>query len=201
MRGWPEVFLASIALLAGQQSSAQQSNANPLNSSGSVTVGGRMAAYLIRHLPPSSFPDLPQAVEASLEQRGCLIPQTFEAHHPENVAHGSLERVGSSDWAVLCSTDGTVSLLVFFASAAPGAGPVVLASAPETERLEPDNTGALGFNWSIDAASPRQVHEAQAGLDPRPPMVDHDALADAVLDRRSVYHFYAKGGWTLLEMP
>ena len=59
----------------------------------------------------------------------------------------------------------------------------------------------LGFNWGIDPASPTQVHEAQAGLEPRPVLVDHDALADATVEHRTLYHFFAKSAWTLLEMP
>lgn len=164
-------------------------------------VRGQATPYLIRHLPVSSFPGLPEAVQDELNRRGCLIPQTYEAHRPENVVHGSLEQPGSSDWAALCSADGTVSLLVFFASR-PAQDPLELASAPETERLQthpPDNV--LGFNWGIDAATPEDVHEAQAGLDPRPPRVDHDALADSTVDRRTIYHFYARGAWTLLDMP
>jgi hypothetical protein len=78
----------------------------------------------------------------------------------------------------------------------------VLASAQETERVQAhDASGVLGFNWGIEAASPARVREAQAGLEPRPPAVDHDALADFTVDRRTHYHFYAKNAWTLLEMP
>jgi len=129
-----------------------------------------------------------------------MIPQTYEAHHPENVVHASLERAGSSDWAVLCSAEGTVSLLVFFSSAP--SKMAVLASAPETERLQThDPTGVLGFNWGIDPASPAQVREAQSGMKPRPLRPDHDSLADSVVEHRTVYHFYVKNAWTVLEMP
>jgi hypothetical protein len=38
-------------------------------------------------------------------------------------------------------------------------------------------------------------------MERRPPRLDHDALADSVVDRRTVYHFYAKSVWTLVEMP
>ena len=187
-------------LPAGVYSAARQSFA-PLNVSGQVVVDGQSVPYLIRHLPPASFPSLPPAVRAALDSRGCLIPQTYEAYHPENVIHAGLERAGSTDWAVLCSVKGMASLLVFFASRSP-AQPFELASAPETERLQLNTTtNVLGFNWAIDAASPQQVHEAQAGLDPRPPLIDHDALADSTVDRKTIYHFFAKGSWTLLGMP
>ncbi|HME58942.1 MAG TPA: hypothetical protein VKF63_11440, partial [Terracidiphilus sp.] len=156
--------------------------------------------YLIRHLPVSSFPDLPDELVALLNRRGCLIPQTYEAHHPENVIHASLERPGSSDWAVLCSAQGTVSLLVFFSSDPTRL--LVLAAAPETERLQAhDPSGVLGFNWGIDPASPEQIRQAQAGLLHRPAPVDHDALADSLVDLHTVYHFYLKNSWIVLEMP
>ena len=105
-----------------------------LTESGQILVGGQMTRYLIRHLPVSSFPALPAAIQGQLDLRGCLIPQTYEARRPENVVRASLERTGSSDWAVLCSAKGTVSLLVFFGGD-PG-HPFTLASAPETERLQ-----------------------------------------------------------------
>jgi hypothetical protein len=170
-----------------------------LTESGQIVVAGHATPYVIRRLPVSSFPGLPAAVQGLLNRRGCLIPQTYEAHHPENVVHASLERAGSSDWAVLCSVQGTVSLLVFFASSS--ALPLELASVPEAKRLQAhDSTGVLGFNWGIDPASPEQVHEAQSGLARRPPLVDHDALADSVVDHRTIYHFYAKSAWIVLEM-
>jgi hypothetical protein len=181
---------------------AQQREPAPaqLNESGQVIAGGRSTPYLIRHLPVSSFPGLPEELIGLLNRRGCLIPQTYEAHRPENVVHASLERAGSSDWAVLCSSRGTVSLLVFF-SRAP-AELAILATAQETERLQShDSTGVLGFNWGIDPASPERIHQAQTGMEHRPPPLDHDALADSVIDRRTVYRFYSKSAWTLLEMP
>jgi len=175
-----------------------------LAESGKIVVAGHSTPYVIRHLPVSSFPELPSEIQESLNRRGCLIPQTYEAHHPENVVHARLERAGSSDWAVLCSVKGAVSLLIFFTSGASRSfgQPVVLASAPEMQRLQPHGPdGVLGFNWGIDSATPGQVHEAQAGLEHRQPWLDHDALADSAVDHRTVYHFYVKNEWTLVEMP
>jgi hypothetical protein len=189
-------LLSACALLPAQQPPPPA----PLNVSGQTLVAGRPTPYLIRHLPVSSFPELPAGVQVLLNRRGCMIPQTYEAHHPENVIHASLERTGSSDWAVLCSAQGKVSLLVYFSSAP--AELAVLASVPETQRLQAhDPTGVLGFNWGIDPASPAQVREAQSGMKPRPLRLDHDALADSVVDRRTVYHFYVKSAWTLVGMP
>jgi hypothetical protein len=175
----------------------QDAGTDPLNTSGQVTVDGRPTPYLIRRLPINAFPQLPPAVQDALVRRGCLIPQTYEAHQPENVINASLERRGSSDWAVLCSVDGKVSLLVFFAS---GGDPTMVASAPETDRLQAHGaTNVLGFNWGIDPASPETVHEAQFGMRHPPPRLDHDALADSVIDRRTIYRVFAKGAWTVID--
>ena len=204
MESWRMVALAGMigVALTTLPVSAQPTNlaSSQLTESGQIVVAGRSTPYLIRHLPLSSFPELPGVVVDLLNGRGCLIPQTYEAHHPENVVHASLEQAGSSDWAVLCSAQGTVSLLVFFSSAP--AQLAVLASAPETQRLQThDPTGVLGFNWGIDPASPAQVREAQIGMEPRPLRLDHDALADSVVEHHTVYHFYGKSAWTLVGMP
>jgi len=194
---WLGGILCACAFLPAQQ---QVQAAAELDESGQVVVDGRAAPYLIRHLPVSSFPGLPDQLQELLSRRGCLIPQTYEARQPENVVHASLERAGSSDWAVLCSARGTVSLLVFFSSTPDQV--LVLAVFPETVRLQShDPSGVLGFNWGIDPASPVQIHQAQSGLTHRPLLVDHDALADSVVDRKTVYRFYRKNVWVLLEMP
>jgi hypothetical protein len=193
--------LAAVAMMAagglptcGQN--AAQGAPDALNEAGKITVNGRLTPYLIRRLPVSSFPQLPPAVANELNRRGCLVPQTYEAHAPENVIEASLERPGSKDWAVLCSQKGMVSLLVFFSDSATNAR--VLATAQETERLEAHGAaGALGFDWGIDAASPEQVHEAQAGMRHPPPRLEHDALAESVIDGATVYHYYAAGTWTV----
>ena len=75
-----------------------------LNETGRIPIAGRSTPYVVRHLPAASFPQMPLTVQDGLSERGCLIPQTYEARQPENAVHGSFERPGSSDWAVLCST-------------------------------------------------------------------------------------------------
>ena len=168
------------------------------SNSGTVTVNGQARPYKVEHLPASSFPALPAAVAAELNRRGCLIPQTYEAHGPENVIHGNFRRSGEKDWAALCSVHGTVTLLVFFDGEA--TNPAVLATAAETERLEAHGaSGVLGFDWGIDVASPELVHEAQAGMRHRPARLDHDAVADSMIDGVTVYHFYAGNAWTVVE--
>lgn len=193
--GWLlSAFLLSCSLLSAQE----RDPAAKLKVTGEILVAGHSTPYLIRHLPVSSFPGLPEELAAQLNSRGCLIPQTYQAHHPENVVHASLERRGSADWAVLCSVDGTVSLLVFLSSR--DGEPAVLASVPETSRLQAHGaSNVLGFNWGIDPVSPQQVHEAQLGMRHPPARLDHDALADSIVDRKTVYRFYSKDAWTEID--
>jgi hypothetical protein len=205
------LLLAVLALAeltaTGRSAGAQVTEANIGSSAGSnldtrgqVTVEGQAVPYRIRRLPVSSFPELPAAVASALAERGCLIPQTFEAKRPENVVHASLERAGSRDWAVLCSAQGEVSLLVFFASElASGKAdtPAVLEKKPELACLERrEAAGAMmGFAWGIDPASPKQVHDAQAGMAHRPPTLDHDCLAESQVEDKTIYHLYRNGSW------
>jgi hypothetical protein len=173
---------------------------SPLTERGRIIDDGQSVPYLIHRLPVNAFPQLPRQIAVQLEERGCAIPQTYEAHRPENVVHGSFAAPNTDDWAVLCSVKGTVELLVFLDGA--DDHPTVLVTAKETERLQraQGEKDWLGFNWGIDRATPVQVHDAQSGLARRPPAPDHDALADSVIEHRTVYHFYSKGSWTLLDM-
>jgi hypothetical protein len=194
------VFSAAMIAAGGKAAHAQTAATDQLTETGKVMVSGRPVGFLIRRLPASSFPELPAAIAAQLTADGCMIPQTYEAHRPENVVRASLERAGSADWAVLCAAKGTVALLVFFASEPEK--PMTLATAPETERLQAhDPSGVLGFNWGIDPASPQRVHEAQLGMKRRAPLEDHDALSDSTIENRTVFHYFTRGRWTLLDVP
>jgi hypothetical protein len=191
-----------IALAASSiHSQTAAPGSDPLTKTGQVAIDGRMTPYVIHYLPPNSFPNLPEPVVRSLNQLGCLIPQTYEAHRPENVIHGAFERAGSSDWALLCSAQGTVKLLVFFASALDR--PMTLFAMPETERLQTHGgSQILGFDWGIDPASPERVHDAQTGMEHRPPPPDHAAIANSVIDQRTAYYLYGKAGkWTKVDLP
>lgn len=199
--GWTGRVAVLMLLASASRSEAGQAGpAAPFVETGKINFEGREMRYRIRNLPVSSFPDLPAPIADALTARGCVIPQTYQAHRPENVIHASLERAGSSDWAVLCLAQDRVSLLVFFASGSPDR-PQVLAEAAKADRLQPhDSNGELGFNWGIDPASPKRVHEAQAGMSHRPPPPDHDCLADSIIDQKTVYHLYRDGSWEKVDV-
>ena len=190
--------LTAVLLLSAEAANPQSdSGASSMTERGNLRVSGKETPYLIRRLPVSSFPELPAAIANRLEKLGCMIPQTYQAHHPENVIHGSFEHAESSDWAVLCSASGRVKLLVFFGHS--GGPPTVLISESETARLEThDRSGDLGFGWGIDAASPTQVHEAQAATQRHAPLLDHDAVADSFLEKVTAYHYFSKNAWKVV---
>lgn len=204
MKRKARIGMAAALLAMGAAAACSQESGlggvSRLTETGHLAREGRTSDYVIHRLPPSSFPDLPPAIADLLDRRGCLVPQTYAARHPENVVHAALENPGSVDWAVLCSVKGNVALMVFFASAPEH--PMILATAPENEHLQiHDLSGVLGFNWAIDPASPARVHQAQAGMEPRPPKLDHDALADSVINHRTAFHFYTGDRWTLVDLP
>jgi hypothetical protein len=187
------VFGVGGAAVLHSQTSAQ------LLETGKVTVAGQSVPYRIRNMPISSYPDLPAPVAQELTTRGCVIPQTYQAHRPENVVHASLEKAGSDDWAVLCGANGKVSLLVFFASSA--GKPFVLREKEKAERLQAHSPGGeLGFNWGIDPASPKRIHDAQAGMAHHPTPPDHDCLADSTIDHETVFHLYRNGAWETVDV-
>jgi hypothetical protein len=157
---------------------------------------GAEVVYRIRLLPLTSFPALPSTVAEQLEQRKCRVPQTYEAHAPENVVHASLERKGSSDWAVLCSVNGATTLYVFFQSQ-PGS-PIVLRQQRDTEWLGSEVLGAYGSAWGISRRSPSQVRQGRESGSKRME-VDHDGIEDAFIEKSSTTHYFENGSWLTLE--
>jgi hypothetical protein len=195
--------LASLFAAAGMLCAQMPDTKMPENrmvERGTVDLNGKTTKYLIRRLPVSSFTELPAPIATELEKRECMIPQSYQAHRAENVVHGSFEGAGSSDWAALCSTGGKVRLLVFFASAP--AAPLTLDEADEKTLLEAhDPSGVFGFDWGLDAATPLQVHQAQAGMEHRPAAPLHDAVALVWIEHHTRYRLYEKQRWIDLEMP
>lgn len=192
------LFVAAVLVATWSDASSGQAS-QAMMETGHIAAAGRQIHYRIRHLPVNAFPDIPDPIASALTSRGCLIPQTYGAHGPENVIHGSFERSGSADWAVLCSSGGKVSLLVFLASGSPSA-PATLNSAMEISRLQQDDaTGELGFDWGIDTATPKQVHDGEAGTRKRSGAPDHDCIADSVIGHAPIYRCLQAGKWITFE--
>ena len=157
---------------------------------GFTTIHGHPSVpYKIRLLPVSSFPQLPQEIVLQLDHIGCMIPQTYEAHEPENVIHGSFEKSGSSDWAALCSVKGVTTLYVFFQS--DPANPIPLRHQPDSEWL--------GAEWSLDYGSAWGISTMHADAMPRVDQADHDGIEDAFVEQSATIHYFKNGHWTAID--
>ncbi len=186
------LFLCCVATARPQNFSS-----GPLNDSGKVDR--RRPPHVLHHPPSSRQLVSPTPAGRAGNAHTPRLPHSanLRGAPPENVVHASLEQRGSSDWAVLCSASGTVSLLVFFSGQY--TDPTLSPRRPKPSACS--HTAQAAFSASTGASTrhrPEQVHEAQLGMRHLPPRLDHDALADSVIDHHTVYHFYSQGTWTLL---
>ena len=157
---------------------------------------GAEIVYRIRLLPLTSFPAMPPAVSAQLNERNCMVPQTYEARAPENVVHASLERKGSDDWAVLCSVNGSTTLYVFFQSKL--SVPIALRRQRDTEWLGSEVVGAYGSAWGIARRGPSQIRATKGGASSHNGF-DHDGIDDAFVEKSSTTHYFEDGNWIVLD--
>ena len=152
-------------------------------------------SFAFRMLPPATFTELPAPILRDLEKRRCMIPQSYEAKSPENVIHGAFLQQGSNDWAVLCSQDGTSTLLVYWNGAA--AKPAELAAQVDSDTADPhDETSLLGYARGIDPASPDKIDEVLVNKPYGP--FDHEGIKDAHIEKSSVIHYFKGGTWMTL---
>lgn len=156
-------------------------------------LNGTEVAYRIRLLPVASFPSLPAAFAKQLQQKGCMIPQTYEARQPENVIHGSFEKRGSEDWAALCSIDGTTTLYVFLESRP--REPIALRHQTDTAWLGSEAAGNYGSAWGISVRTPSRISSSKL----RGALPDHAGIEDAFLEHGSTIHYFNGGEWIMLE--
>jgi hypothetical protein len=89
--------------------------------------------YRVHRLQPTAFPELPKNLVTELERRGCTIPQPF-TNRRANVIRGVFLKPGQTDWAVLCSHEGSTNLLVFWNGSAKNSAQLA---------KNPDNPGRI----------------------------------------------------------
>jgi hypothetical protein len=150
-------------------------------------------------LRPADVPGLPAEVRADLEQRGCTVPQPFiRGGGPANVVRGRFMSATPTDVAILCSMAGRSSILVYRAGLLPAAAE--LARLPDATFLQVvDGAGGIGFSRSLSTAAPSHIrHHAADRLLPTP-VIDHDGIEDAFLEKSSSIWYWAGGKW--LELP
>ncbi len=191
--------MAEPPLIAAQSESASVPSTEQTETGRVRLPNGIEVTYRIRLLPIASFPSLPAAIAAQLNEKKCMVPQTYQARTPENVIHGALERKGSDDWAVLCSVNGATTLYVFLQSQV--AAPVALRHQRDTEWLGSEVLGAYGSAWGISLRLPAQIPAAKSGAFADRSNLDHDAIEDTDIERSSATHYFQNGTWIILESP
>ena len=188
---------AGVPWLAPAQESNQAARSTEQVESGRVRLpNGAEVVYRIRLLPLTSFPAMPPAVSAQLNERNCMVPQTYEARAPENVVHASLERKGSDDWAVLCSVNGSTTLYVFFQSKL--SAPLALRRQRDTEWLGSEVVGAYGSAWGSRDAVPRRCAHAKGGASSHIGF-EHDGIDDSFVEKSSTTHYFEDGTWMVFD--
>lgn len=164
-----------------------------------ITARFEEASRKIQRLPLEAFPELPPAVAEVLRQRNCRIPQPYGAESPRNVIRGEFFEKGETGWAVLCSVDGSSTLLAFRHDQ--DSNPAVIAEASQDmHHLQGLGGDTIGYSRQI-AAVGRDVimrfYRAFGG--PEPPPIDHHGIDDAFLGKASVIRYFYEGEWLALQ--
>jgi hypothetical protein len=147
-----------------------------------------------RRLSPADFPDLPAVVRDELTRRGCTIPQVHGDARPHNVARGTFRRARQADIAVLCSREGTSSILIFWGNDFTTTAEI--ASRADEDYLQVMASGEIGYSREIVTAPPdfiRRQHERYGG--PKPPTLSHDGINDLFVGKASVVWYLHGGKW------
>lgn len=171
----------------------------------------------IVRLPPTAFPELPGNVVRDLQRRGCSIPQEAFTKRRHNVIKGEFAKPGQTDWAVLCSVNQTPwvnslwtdahyvsSILVFWNGSEKN--PAAIAPMEDRNYLQGITPTEIGFSRGIAPARRKFImrHNAPASGAPNPPpaydrpnlpLIDHQGIDDAFIEKASVTWYVHNGKW------
>lgn len=152
----------------------------------------------IRYLPPESFADMPAAIAGELTERGCTVPQAHGTGEPHNVIRGQFTGEGQDDWAVLCSTGGISTILVFWSGNPERVDEI--GTAEDNAFMQTVAPGTVGFSRYISAVD--QTHMLRQAQRYRPEqniVLNHWGIDDAFVEKASVIHYYHEGAWVMLQ--
>jgi hypothetical protein len=189
------LFILATVLRAQSVAPAPADLSEKIEAGRTRLPSGAEVVYRIRLLPLASFPSLPAAIASQLQQKNCMVPQTYAARQPENVIHGAFEKRGSDDWAVLCSMNGATSLYVFFQSQPDQ--PIMLRRQRDAEWLGAEVVGEYGSAWGIAARSTSQIRSSNPGRHAE--TIDHAGIEDAFVEHSASIHYFRDGGWVTLD--
>jgi len=182
-----------------QQSAAPQERIPPpVFNQGYPEGRFEVASKAILSVPPDVFRELPDAIISLLRERGCKIPQPSAIGPARNVIHGDFFAHGQTAWAVLCSSGGFTSILVFRDNL--DAHPEELATSEDKNYLYDVGNGELGILREItgvDREFSMTHYRAYGG--PEPPPMDHQGIDDSFLEKASVTYYWYEGEWLKLQ--
>lgn len=156
-----------------------------------------LAEKRIMRLPPAAFPGLPGNVVRELERRRCMIPQTAFANRRHNVISGHFTRAGETDWAVLCSANGTSTILVFWNGSEKN--PAAIGSLEDRIFLQGITPEKVGFSRMISPVGRDFIirhYDAYGGT--KPPPINHQGINDEFVEKGSVVWYFRAGKWLKL---
>lgn len=151
-----------------------------------------------RRLRVENYPELPSGVAAVLESRRCTIPQPSQDGPARNVIQGEFFRKGQKGWAVLCSSGGKSSILVFRNNY--DSSPDEIAESPDNRFLIDTWQGETVYSREISAVDQKFIlrhYRAYGG--PKPPAIDHNGIDDAFLEKASITWYCRNNKWVQLQ--
>lgn len=169
------------------------------HSGGAAQDSWEVADTATARLPPHAFPQLPANIVKYLQRRGCTVPQTYMSAEPHNVISGEFARRGQRDWAVLCSRRRVSSIIVFWRGSTKAVSEI--AGVADKGFLQTVNEGGtIGFSRMIEPVGADFIDEhykAYGGT--KPPLIDHQGINDAFVEKASVVRYYHRGKWLELQ--
>jgi hypothetical protein len=140
-----------------------------------------------RYLEPRQMRELPAAIRADLENRGCRIPKFTKWDGPHNAIQGRFMNEDQQDWAVLCATADKSVILLY------PAGGVDAVQPLRTEDADPHRF----IHVVTDFVLSKRALRDQQGEQPVQEF-DHDAIEDGPITKSGKVIYFRAGEWTLL---
>ncbi len=160
----------------------------------------------IKMLSAADFPDLPKDIAGYLQKRGCKIPQISNEYNdepPHNVIKGNFYKKGQQDWAVLCSENGSSTILVFRDGAVKNIHELAKQTDDSYMQVIDGAKGTLGFSRLIATADKNYIKkrdEEFAGNGIAKTIPDNvQGIDDIYVEKASVIHYFRNGKWVELQ--
>jgi hypothetical protein len=147
-----------------------------------------------KRLKPSAFKNIPAAVRAELERRGCTVPQPYGATRPANIVCGQFTSSKQMDWAALCSRERISVILVFRGGSTTDVAELSLE--PDIGYLQGISEGIIGYSRNLAIADAQYIrgHYDPSTRTPLPPL-DHEGINDIFAEKASVVWYWSGGRW------